>query len=123
MPPPWLIRDAVAAVWAYEGLWCKLLHGQPHELKIVESVPYFGAHVGRHVFHLIGVVEILLAGWACSGADATVCAVVQTVLLVAMNTAGLVSARHLIPDPGGMVVKNCAFLTLVWVSAAMGRAT
>ena len=25
LPPFWLIRLGVAAVWAYEGLWCKLL--------------------------------------------------------------------------------------------------
>jgi hypothetical protein len=33
LPPLWLIRAAVAAVWLYEGLWCKLLRGQPHELE------------------------------------------------------------------------------------------
>jgi len=37
LPPFWLIRVAVAAVWIYEGLWCKLLRGQPHELKAVAA--------------------------------------------------------------------------------------
>ena len=29
LPPIWLVRLAVAAVWLYEGLWCKLLGGDP----------------------------------------------------------------------------------------------
>jgi hypothetical protein len=45
--------------------------------------------------------------------------VAQTALLVALNTNGLVWARHIIHDPGGMVVKNVSFLLLAWVGAAM----
>ena len=29
-PPTWLVRGAVAGVWLYEGLWCKLLDGDPN---------------------------------------------------------------------------------------------
>ncbi len=47
------------------------------------------------------------------------CAAVQTLLLVLLNAAGLLWARPLIHDPGGMVVKNFAFLVLVWVSAGV----
>jgi hypothetical protein len=32
---------------------------------------------------------------------------------------GLVWARHIIHDPAGMVVKNAAFLVLVWVCGAL----
>jgi hypothetical protein len=39
-------------------------------------------------------------------------------LLIALNASGLFWARRLIHDPGGMVVKNFAFLVLVWVSAS-----
>jgi len=39
------------------------------------------------------------------------------VLLIALNGNGLLWARHIIPDPGGMIVKNFAFLVLVWVNA------
>lgn len=42
----------------------------------------------------------------------------QTALLIGMNSGGLLYARQLIPDPGGMVVKNFAFLLLAWVVAA-----
>ena len=49
-------------------------------------------------------------------------AVVQTLLLVTLNVNGLLWARHIIHDPGGMVVKNFAFLVLVWVSAGFPEA-
>jgi hypothetical protein len=47
-------------------------------------------------------------------------ALVQTVLLIAMNAGGTIWARRLIPDPGGMIVKNLAFLVLIWIAAEDG---
>jgi hypothetical protein len=44
-------------------------------------------------------------------------ATVQTALLAAMNSGGLIWAWHLIPDPGGMIVQNFAFLVLVWIAS------
>jgi len=44
---------------------------------------------------------------------------VQTVLLIALNGNGLVWARRILHDPAGMIVKNFAFLVLVWVSASL----
>ncbi len=67
LPPFWLIRVAVAAVWLYEGLWCKLLGGEPHQLEVVEAVPRFGPRVGALFLQLLGVVEVAVALWALSG--------------------------------------------------------
>jgi hypothetical protein len=39
LPPPLLVRGAVAAVWLYEGLWCKVLGHEPHQVRVVEAVP------------------------------------------------------------------------------------
>jgi hypothetical protein len=119
LPPFWLIRVAVAAVWLYEGLWCKLLRGQPHEFEIVEAVPYFGPRIGTSVLLMLGVVETALAAWTLSAASPVMCAVAQTLLLIALNGNGLLWARHLIADPAGMIVKNFAFLVLVWVCASL----
>ena len=47
------------------------------------------------------------------------CALTQTLLLVTLNASGVIWARHVIHDPGGMVVKNFAFLILVWVAASL----
>jgi hypothetical protein len=40
-------------------------------------------------------------------------------LLVVLNANGLLWARHVIHEPAGMIVKNIAFLVLVWVCGAL----
>jgi DoxX-like protein len=119
MPPFWLIRLAVAGVWLYEGLWCKLFHGEPSQFRIVEAVPYMEPRAGLLFLKALGALEVGLALWALSGIAALPCALAQTLLLVTLNASGLLWARHIIHDPGGMVVKNFAFLVLVWVSASV----
>lgn len=119
LPPFWLIRTAVAAVWLYEGLWCKLLRGQPHEFAVVAAVPFFGPRIGTPLLLVLGAVEVAIAAWALSAVAPVGCAIVQTVLLIALNGNGLVWARRILHDPAGMIVKNFAFLVLVWVSASL----
>ena len=119
LPPLWLVRGAVAAVWVYEGLWCKLLGGDPNQLRVVEAVPKWGPRVGKPFLMALGVVELGMGVWAFSGLEPLAAAIAQTVLLVGLNANGLLWSRHLIHDPAGMVVKNFAFLVLAWVSAGL----
>jgi len=116
-PPLWLIRGAIAAVWLYEGLWCKLLGREKRQKQIVEAVPRLGPRVGAPFLKLLGTVEVGLAVWSFSGVLPVPCAIAQTLLLVGLNGGGILWARQWIHDPAGMVVKNFAFLTLVWISA------
>ncbi len=106
-------------MWVYEGLWCKLLSGQPHEFKVVAAVPGLGPAGAGFFLRALGVAELALALWVVSTVAPLQCAVAQTLLLVALNGAGLLWARHIIYDPAGMVVKNIAFLALVWVAASL----
>ncbi len=122
-PPVMLVRGSVAAVWLYEGLWCKLLRKTPGQVDVVEAVPKFGRRWGALFLMTLGVVEVGLAAWVISGVSAGVCALTQTVLLVTLNANGLVWARRLIHEPLGMVVKNASFLVLVWVGGAMTAGT
>ena len=119
MPPAWLIRAAVAAVWLYEGLWCKLLGGDPNQRKVVEAVPHWGPRIGVPFLMALGVVELSLGVWALSGIAPFASALAQTILLVSLNANGLLWSRHLIHDPAGMVVKNAAFLVLAWVASSL----
>ncbi|HEU4734635.1 MAG TPA: DoxX-like family protein [Kofleriaceae bacterium] len=119
LPPFWLIHVAVAAVWLYEGLWCKLLGREPHQVSVVEAVPRLGPRIGKLFLKALGVVEVAMAIWAVSGIAPVWCATAQTALLVALNANGIAWARHIIHDPGGMVVKNFAFLVLAWVGASV----
>jgi DoxX-like protein len=118
LPPWWLIHVAVAAVWLYEGIWCKLLGGEPNQARVVGAVPQLGPRFGAPFLKILGIVEVVLALWVLSRLAPVVCAFAQTVLLVALNTGGLLFARELIHDPPGMLLKNFAFLILVWVSAS-----
>lgn len=118
MPPSILLRIAVAAVWLYEGLWCKLLGGVPHQTDVVAAHPLFGPRLASAFLSALAVVEIALAAWVLAGWQPVLAAVAQTALLVVMNINGLIFARHIIPDPGGMVVKNFVFIMLAWVVAA-----
>jgi len=119
MPPIWLIRLAIGAVWLYEGLWCKLLRKEPRQFEVVAAVPRFGPRFGAPFLLALGGAEAALGVWALSGAAPRPCAIVQTALLAALNANGLLWARRIIHDPAGMVLKNFAFLLLVWVSAAL----
>lgn len=118
LPPLWLVHIAVAAVWLYEGLWCKLLSGEPRQKEVVAAVPHAGPRLGKSFLKLLGLVEVFVATWVLSRVAPIACALVQTALLIALNTAGLIWARHIIHDPPGMIIKNVAFLVLVWVSAS-----
>jgi hypothetical protein len=118
-PPLLLMRGAVAAVWLYEGLWCKVLGRAELQSQVVQAVPKLGPLLGGTFLKLLGVVEIALAAWVISGFAPGLCAIAQAVLLVALNVNGLLWARHIIHDPAGMIVKNIAFLVLAWASGAM----
>jgi uncharacterized membrane protein YphA (DoxX/SURF4 family) len=114
-----LIRLAIALVWFYEGLWCKVLGRMPHQEGIVEEVPFLGPRVS-HVFLMsLGVFECALGLWVLLGWQSWWAALVQTVLLVTMNSIGMTFARRLIHDPPGMLLKNFSFVMLIWVAAAL----
>lgn len=119
-PPLLLIRCAIAAVWLYEGFWCKVLGRMPDQKGIVEAVPLLGPARVAVVLPILGVLECGLAAWVLSGWAPVWAAAVQTGLLVGMNANGLFFARRLIHDPAGMVVKNFVFVVLIWVAAAQG---
>jgi DoxX-like family len=122
LPPLVIIRASVAAVWLYEGLWCKLLGRVPSQLEVVTAVPRLGPRYGLFFLKVLGAVEVGLAGWVMAGITPGLCAIVQAALLIVLNANGLVWARQIIHDPGGMVVKNVAFLLLVWVCGALPEA-
>lgn len=118
-PPLIIIRVSVASVWLYEGLWCKILGRVQSQVEVVTAVPRLGPRFGRPFLKTLGIVEVALALWVIAGIAPGVCAIVQTALLIALNANGLLWARRVIYEPAGMVVKNIAFLMLVWVCGAI----
>jgi DoxX-like family len=119
LPPLVIIRASVAAVWLYEGLWCKILGRVQSQVAVVTAVPRLGPRFGLLFLKALGIGEVAIAVWVMAGIAAGTCAIVQTALLVVLNANGLLWARHIIHEPAGMVVKNIAFLVLVWVCGAL----
>jgi DoxX-like family len=117
MPDHKLIRLSIAAVWFYQGLWCKVLGGVPRQEAVISTVPFLGAGAVRMALVALGLVECGLAVWVLSGQRMRQAAMAQTALLAAMNSGGLIWAWHLIPDPAGMIVQNFAFLVLIWIAS------
>jgi hypothetical protein len=118
-PPLIVMRGAVAAVWLYDGLWCKVLGRAQLEAQVVAKVPRFGPRFGQLFLKALGAIEVVLAAWVISGIHPGACAIAQVTLLVVLNVNGLLWARDIIPDPAGMIVKNIAFLVLVWACGAI----
>jgi uncharacterized membrane protein YphA (DoxX/SURF4 family) len=118
-PPLIIIRACVAAVWLYEGLWCKILGRMPSQVQVVMAVPRLGPRFGSPFLKALGIVEVAIAVWVMLGIAPAVCAIVQAALLIMLNANGLLWARHIIHDPVGMVLKNIAFLVLAWVCGAI----
>jgi uncharacterized membrane protein YkgB len=112
-----LIRLAIALVWLYQGLWCKVLGGAPRHEAVIAAAPFIGPAAARGVMVAIGLVECVLAMWVLSGLRMRWAALAQTALLVGMNAAGLVWARSLLADPVGMILQNFAFVLLIWIAA------
>jgi len=111
-----LIRVAIALVWFYQGLWCKVLGGVPHHEAVIAAVPFIGSAGGHITLIALGLLECGIGLWVLSGRWRREAAIVQTVLLIAMNAGGLIWAARLIPDPAGMILQNFAFLLLIWVA-------
>jgi hypothetical protein len=88
-------------------------------VEVVEAVPYFGRGSARTFHGALGVAEVALGAWVLTGLEPRGARLAQTVLLVTLNANGLVWSRHIIHDPAGMIVKNSAFLVLVWVAAGL----
>jgi len=114
-------RAALALVWIYQGLWCKLLSGCASHRTIVSSLPDPLGELAVPLLLSIGAIEVAFGVWVLSGWRLRLAAAVQTLLLVAMNAGGLVWGRASIADPIGIVTQNLAFLALVWIVADEGR--
>jgi uncharacterized membrane protein YphA (DoxX/SURF4 family) len=112
-----LARLAIAAVWLYQGGWCKLVAPNERHLRIVADLPGVGPAHARKVLALVGSAEVALAAWVLSGRAPRTAAAAQTALLGAMNGGGLLFSRGTIPEPANMVTQNLALVALIWSTA------
>ncbi|MGV9340214.1 DoxX-like family protein [Streptomyces sp. NPDC003688] len=112
-----LARWAVALVWFYEGLWCKVWPGREDQRAIVGDVPHMPPWAVTAALIALGIAEAAVGLWALSGLWARTAAAVQTALVVVFNAGGLLFGLDHIAEPGRMLTQNLAFLALIWLVA------
>jgi uncharacterized membrane protein YphA (DoxX/SURF4 family) len=108
-------RLVLAAVWLYNGLWCKLLAGSASHRDIVAAAAEPLGLPTLPVLWALGGAEVAMALWVLAGKRRRLAAWVQTLAIVGMNGAGLLSAADEIPDAGALLAQNAVFLTLAWI--------
>src|SRR5258708_5789728 len=113
-----LPRAAVASVWLYQGLWCKLLGRVPHHREIVRTVPFLNASQAHWALAALGSLECVLAAWVLSGIWGHEAALMQTILLGCMNVAGLFWGSPHTPPPLRQHLPDSAFILLPWIAPA-----
>lgn len=82
----------IAAVWIANGLVCKVLNLVPRHQEIVASI--LGSEHARLLTVLIGLAETGMAIWIISGIRPRLNAIVQIVVIAAMNILEFI----LVPD-------------------------
>ncbi len=86
------VRYAIAGVWLFNGLYCKILDQVPRHESIVAAI--LGEQHAGLMTKLIGVGEIGIAIWVLSAWRYRWCALTQMALIVAMNVIEFI----LVPD-------------------------
>ena len=84
----------IALIWLTNGLFCKLLHFVPRHEQIVSAI--LGPNYATLFTKLIGIAEILMAIWILSGYKRRINAIVQIVIIAAMNTLEAILVPHLL---------------------------
>lgn len=82
----------ISLVWFINGLVCKVINLVPRHEQIVSRI--LGNDHSRLLTILIGLSEILMAGWILSGFKKRFCAITQILVIGTMNTLEFI----LVPD-------------------------
>lgn len=117
-PLAWLLwKSSIAIVWLYQGLWHKVLSSDDRHRRIMAQA--LGEGTGPPLCMALGLFEAALGIAVLLGFLPRWVAVLQILLLVGMNAAGLIFAAGSIPDPVGMIVMNLAFALSLWMHASL----
>src|SRR5688572_27833945 len=88
-----LLTFVTASVWMVFGTWFKLLGMVPRHRLIIAAV--VGEIAAGPITLVVGAAETALALWIISGVYPRICAAVQSLAIVTMNTFELIYARNL----------------------------
>ncbi len=92
MTAPLPLRLFFAAVWLFNGIWCKILDGVPRHREIVART--LGEEHSLLLTRLIGCGEVMMAAWILSGIRWKWSCAAQIAAVVAMNVTEFI----MVPD-------------------------
>lgn len=107
-----ILTFAIAAVWLIFGLGFKVLGMVPRHRLIVAAV--IGEAASGPLTIIVGVAETGLAFWILTRVRPRLCATVQSLAIVVMNTFEITYAENLLLSPVLMICANALFLGAVW---------
>ena len=116
-----LLTFVTASVWLAFGTWFKLLGMVPRHRLIIAAV--VSEVAAGPITLVVGAAETALALWIISGVYPRICAAMQSLAIVTMNTFELIYARNLLLSPGLMIGLNAVLLTVVWYVAVTATKT
>jgi hypothetical protein len=113
----------LAAVWWYQGAWCKVVHRRPDHRAIVAALPGLLPRRAGIALAGIGVAETALGAWVLTGRRPRAAALAQTAAVIAVTTGGLAVAPERVRRPGRLLARNGALAALAWLPAAVPAGT
>jgi hypothetical protein len=121
--PMWavaFVRASLAALWAFEGLWLKVIVQDPHELGIVSNAASRLGLPGRPTMIAIGLAEGVLAIVVLLGWKMRLVAYVQGGALVTMNFLGILLGEGEIKAPVSLLIHNLPTFACIALLGALG---
>lgn len=84
----------IALVWIVNGLFCKIFDLVPRHETIVSEI--LSSEYSRALIILIGISELIMAGWILSRYRSKVNAIVQIVVVMTMNIIEFLAVPELL---------------------------
>lgn len=107
----YIIHYLIALVWLVNGLVCKLLNLVPRHQMIVARI--LGNEYAFILTKAIGIAEILMAIWIIIRYKNKLNAIVQMIIIVAMNIIEFFKAHDLLLWGSGNIVFAFLFILLI----------
>ncbi len=107
-----LLNYLVASVWLINGLFCKLLNFVPRHQEIVARI--LGNESSRLLTVLIGVSEIVMTIWIVSSVWSRMNAVIQILVIAAMNILEFLLVPDLLLWGRANIVFAFLFILLIY---------
>lgn len=77
------IKYVIVFIWIANGLFCKILNLVPRHSQIVATI--FNTSYAHIITVLVGFSELLMGLWIVSGIKARLAAIMQMIIIAAMN--------------------------------------